>query len=97
MLMCFNRVELYSEKMENDDDEEIIFLNYFLLQMLRRRRRRKSDVRRQWWFLRLWLWLSLTSFGHPSLKAGSFIPTDAPVASVRNPLHLFGFYGCGYG
>ena len=30
MLMCFNRVELYSEKMENSDDDEIIFLNYFL-------------------------------------------------------------------
>ena len=37
----------------------------------------------------LWLRLSLTSFRHPSLKAGSFIPTDAPVASVRNPLHLY--------
>ena len=39
--------------------------------------------------LTLRLWLSLTSFGHPSLKAGSFIPTDAPVASVRNPMHLY--------
>ena len=37
----------------------------------------------------LWLCLSLTSLRHPSLKADSFIPTDAPVASVRNPLHLY--------